>query len=494
MFEQGLFDYFITHHLPRSEVLNLLPFSVSIDAFWPELLRLRKERAIEVPQKGLNGQPLWFVMTDSLTASGDRVASMARRNIDRIGPGEDIMTDGLLDEAFFTSFVEGAPVSRLECRRFLKSGEDPSNAGEVLAQNNLSAIRHMADHRYEPFSEKSLLSVAQLLTSAMDAEAEDYRASDEHRIPGRAGAYSAVPPSSGIPGMMDDLFGFLNDYEMHPLLKAAIAHAYLLLVRPFDDGNERLARLFSYDILLRNGYSFFRQFSLSGMIAQDGILYYKAMDALQDIRSGGDITNFLEYYLGMLSRSVNGFDAYIVRKRREAEEEKNQASSSTPVQTTTLLINKKSDSRESEQEGKKAAQTAPKDSQKERAIMLERCNTPEMIVAFILKQQSVGLEIFDTKPYFSKLGLTEEIVLKALQEVHNDIAKRAIAMYRFLLKYPSRKFACSELAHSMSLLIGTTRRTCYILTTLNLIQATTGKVHGKQREMLCFYVEKELAA
>ena len=214
---------------------------------------------------------------------------MARRNIDRIEPGEDIITDGLMDEAFFTSFVEGAPVSRLECRRFLKSGEDPSNVGEVLAQNNLSAIKYMADHRYEPFSARRLLSLAQLLTNTMDAEAEDYRVSDGHRIPGRGSACSEVPPASDIPRMMDSLFGFLNEYEMHPLLKAAIAHAYILLVRPFDDGNERLARLLSYDILLRNGYSFFRQFALSGMIAQDGILYYKAMEALQDARSGGDM-------------------------------------------------------------------------------------------------------------------------------------------------------------------------------------------------------------
>lgn len=52
--------------------------------------------------------------------------------------------------------------------------------------------------------------------------------------------------------MIDSLCLFLNDYEMHPLLKAAIAQAYVLLVRPYDEGNERLARLLSYSILLVN--------------------------------------------------------------------------------------------------------------------------------------------------------------------------------------------------------------------------------------------------
>jgi len=311
MIEQSLFDYFTTHYLPRTEVLNRLPFSVAINDFWPELLRLRKTLSVQTPLTGLEKQQLWFVMTDSLMASGDRISSMARRDIDNIEPGEDVITDGLMDEAFFTSYVEGAPVSRLESRRFLKSGNDPSNVGELLMQNNLSAIRYVAEHRYEPFSGYMILSIARLLTSAMSAESENYRLSDEHLIPGRNGLFCDVPSAKDIPQMMDSLCSFLNDYEMHPLLKAAIAHAYILLVRPFDEGNERLARLISYILLLRNGYSFFRQFALSGMIAQDGMLYYKEMETIQDARGGGDMTCFLEYYLGMLSRSVTGFDAYI---------------------------------------------------------------------------------------------------------------------------------------------------------------------------------------
>jgi len=31
MIEQSLFDYFTTHHFPREEVLNRLPFSVVTD-------------------------------------------------------------------------------------------------------------------------------------------------------------------------------------------------------------------------------------------------------------------------------------------------------------------------------------------------------------------------------------------------------------------------------------------------------------------------------
>lgn len=490
MIEQGLFDYFITHHLPRGEVLNLLPFSVSIEAFWPELLRLRKARAAEVPLKGVNGQPLWFVMTDSLMASGDRVAGMARRNIDRIEPGEEIMTEGLLDEAFFTSFVEGAPISRLECRRFLKSGEDPSSVGELLAQNNLGAIRYMAEHRYEPFSKRGLLAVAQLLTNAMNVESEDYRVTDEHRIPGRGGVCNEVPPASEIPRMMDSLFGFLNDYELHPLLKAAAAHAYLLLVRPFDEGNERLARLVSYDILLRNGYSFFRQFALSGMIAQDGILYYKAMEALQDAKSGGDMTCFLEYYLGMLSRGVNGFDAYLTKKRAAEQEKGKETESANPANTAYRLTENK----KSAQHPSGSQMAIRYETDEERDKLMAKCHSPEMLISFVIRQQAANIKMFSTKPYFENLGMTESQVLCLLNKMNTDITKRALMMHSYFAGNPSRHYTCRELSDTLHLTIGTTRRTCYILATLNLIRAMPGKAHGNQREMLHFFYEEALAA
>jgi hypothetical protein len=43
-------------------------------------------------------------------------------------------------------------------------------------------------------------------------------------IPGHCRPGCEVPPSSDIPAMMDSLCAYLNACEMHPLVKAAIAH------------------------------------------------------------------------------------------------------------------------------------------------------------------------------------------------------------------------------------------------------------------------------
>ena len=511
MIDQGLFDYFTTRHYPRTEVLNRLPFSVSIEEFWPELLLLRKARAVQIPMTGLNGQPMWFVMTDSLMASGDRISSMARRDIDRIDPCEDIMTEGLMDEAFFTSFVEGAPVSRLECRRFLKSGEDPSGVGELLAQNNLCAIRYMAEHRYEPYSGSMLHTCVRLLTNAMDVEPDGYRISNDHLVPGRGERNVLVPPAAEIPRMIDSLCVFLNEREMHPLLKAAIAHAYILLVRPYDEGNERLARLISCSLLLGNGYSFFRQFALSGLITQDGILYYKAMDTVQDDRNGGDLTCFCEYYLGMLSRGVNGFDAFLTQKRA-AEEGKRRDVHQAPSGTSENTSSPPDENKEMNPGLVIAASAptclatldAPMSGLKKKRVsrlstvetegFLAECESPETLVLMIIKHHSSGLSVFDIKPINAKLKMTNEIILSTLSKIDTSISNRVLLMYRLLEENQGKKLTISEMAKVLQVSKETSRRACYILITLGLIQFIQGAFRNSGRSVNFFFCNGSKAA
>lgn len=493
MIEQSLFDYFTTHHFPREEVLNRLPFSVSMDEFWPQLLQLRKARAVELPLKGTQGQTLWFVLTDSLIASGDRIASMARRDIDRVDPCEDMMTEGLMDEAFFTSFVEGASLSRLECRRFLKSGEDPSGVGELLAQNNLSAIRQMTERRYEPYSSRMLLTLIRLLTNAMDGEVENYRMSNTHIIPGRTLVPSNLPPATEVPGMIDSLCLFLNDYEMHPLLKAAIAQAYVLLVRPYDEGNERLARLLSYSILLRKGYSFFRQFALSGMIAQDGMLYYQAMSGLQDNRNGGDLTCFLEYYLGMLSRGVNGFEAYLLQRRRNEFTKKEDPADNDAVTTAWPAENVQKAA--SPVISKIAlAHLSTTELSEQRNRIMAACGTPESLISFVIKWQAATLKIFDTSASISRLGLKHHDMLRTLQKMGTETTQNAVAIQSYLQENQKKTYSCTELANALQIANGTTRRLCYILASLNLIQFIEGIDGRTKRRMLCFSFDEALAS
>lgn len=114
---------------------------------------------------------------------------------------------------------------------------------------------------------------------------------------------------------------FLADTQVHPLIKSAAAQAWIMIVRPFPEGNERLARLLSSIILIRSGYSFFSEISLSSLIAKKSFEYFKAVANIIRTENNGDLTYFLDYYIQLLSSAVNT----LKERRRNKEEETHSA-------------------------------------------------------------------------------------------------------------------------------------------------------------------------
>ena len=94
----------------------------------------------------------------------------------------------------------------------------------------------------------------------------------------------------------------------------------MLVVRPFPEGNERLGRLLSMIVLLRAGYSFFSDVSLSALTARKGYGYYEAIANILREENGGDLTYFIEYYLELLARAVDERQLRMERKQEEFRE------------------------------------------------------------------------------------------------------------------------------------------------------------------------------
>ncbi|WP_218838269.1 Fic family protein, partial [Bacillus sp. FJAT-45350] len=114
-----------------------------------------------------------------------------------------------------------------------------------------------------------------------------------------------APDANYVQPMMDDLFTFIHSDEVfiNPLLKASIIHFYLVYIHPFYDGNGRVARAFSYMYLLKNGYDFYKFFSISTVVNQKKKKYYKAIKDTEDYES--DLTYFLLAYSKMTLLSMS---------------------------------------------------------------------------------------------------------------------------------------------------------------------------------------------
>lgn len=306
MDKQQLLVYFQDHYLSRQDVLYKLPLNISIDSFWQDLVNQRKARATMLPLYSATGQPYWFVTTDKMVKASERLCEEALQHEAFFDPYRiplsQALTSALSQEAYFTSYVEGADYPIQEVVDFLRRGGDPENAYEQSVLNNYQAGSYLLSALSIPFDEAF---VKELAATLLDGNGE-YRSTDAPSIPAMEGENYTVPPAHQLRERMTQYYAFLADTRVHPLIKAAVGQAYILTTRPFPEGNERLGRLISNAVLLRYGYDFFLDISISSYIARESFRYFKAMREIIRSENDGDLTYFVEYLLELLVRALDG--------------------------------------------------------------------------------------------------------------------------------------------------------------------------------------------
>jgi Fic family protein len=95
--------------------------------------------------------------------------------------------------------------------------------------------------------------------------------------------------------------GWFNSGEdaVDPVIKAAIAQLWFVIIHPFDDGNGRIARAISDQALARSEHCAQRFYSMSAQIVKERQAYYDILEATQ--KGCLDITSWLAWF--RLSRS-----------------------------------------------------------------------------------------------------------------------------------------------------------------------------------------------
>jgi len=155
---------------------------------------------------------------------------------------------------------------------------------------------------------------------------------------GRETVHFQAPDADRLQHEMDVFLAWLNSGEkMDPMLKAAIAHLWFVTIHPFDDGNGRIARAITDMMLARADDSNKRYYSMSTQIRAERKAYY---DILEDTQKGSlDITEWLEWFLACLNRSIAATDktlAAVMRKAKFWE----RATAQTINERQKLMLNK----------------------------------------------------------------------------------------------------------------------------------------------------------
>ena len=124
---------------------------------------------------------------------------------------------------------------------------------------------------------------------------------------GREKVHFTAPPANELPAQTA---AFLQWFNAAPagdaLIKAGLAHLWLVTLHPFDDGNGRVSRAVGDMALARAEAATDRFYSFSAQIQRERKHYYDQLEATQ--KGQLDVTPWLSWFLGCLLRAVQGAD------------------------------------------------------------------------------------------------------------------------------------------------------------------------------------------
>lgn len=229
-----------------------------------------------------------------------------------------LQLDKLINEALSTSAIEGEILQRSSVRssinKILKLGleDDYSYTRESDA---LIEVLVDAKTNCTPLDEKRLLQWHKALFPTGSSGLRDinigcYRTDNEDMqiVSGswnKEKIHYIAPSSSNITILMNQFFIWLNNDDTHSALhKAAIAHLYLVLIHPFDDGNGRIARVITDYILAKASLSNAKFYSISTTIYQRRKEYYEILDRVC-VHTNQDITVWMEWFMQLLEDSID---------------------------------------------------------------------------------------------------------------------------------------------------------------------------------------------
>ena len=111
----------------------------------------------------------------------------------------------------------------------------------------------------------------------------------------------------------------LAEGKIHPLFVIAIFTAVFLQLCPFENGNQKLARLLIILLMLKSGYSYAPYSTLDHLFSENANQYFKALEHTQSTLAAGkvDWDMWLDFFLKILCEQKNILQARIEKKRPE---------------------------------------------------------------------------------------------------------------------------------------------------------------------------------
>lgn len=229
-----------------------------------------------------------------------------------------------------TTALEGNPLSEAEVSEQMeildKNGTrgDPGKVSkEQLQIRNSGVAQTWSKSRFEPGSAPldvaDILKMHQMVTQ--DSDTKD-------NVPGRfrtfpvtvgapdIGGVHRGAPDSDLPRLMKEYVEFINSRRVqneHPVIKALLAHFFLVTIHPFGDGNGRVSRLVEAGILFQLGYNIHGFYGLSNYFYKNEKEYKTLLQKCREIQPF-DVTPFIQFGVVGFHSELQGINNFVKAK------------------------------------------------------------------------------------------------------------------------------------------------------------------------------------
>lgn len=209
--------------------------------------------------------------------------------------------EALIRTVHHGTHIEGNDLSKTEAERVLAGHKivgRERDIQEVLNYRNV--LKFIEDFQGKTLTEDMIKHLHAVISHRLLAEDQvgEYRKTQVVVKNAQTGEVTfRPPPAVEVPFLVADFLEWVNSVggdDIHPTIKAGIAHYELVRIHPFMDGNGRAARAVATLILFSEGYDIKRFFSLEEYYDREPLHYY---EALQNVgKDKGVLTNWLAYF------------------------------------------------------------------------------------------------------------------------------------------------------------------------------------------------------
>lgn len=237
---------------------------------------------------------------------------------------ERYLISSLMEEAIYSSQMEGAATTRKVAKDMLRRQISPKDKSQQMIVNNYQTIRFIVENKQTPLTPELVLHIHHLMTDKTLNDPNDagrLRMNNEVVVEdGITHEVVHTPPSfEELPTFLKELCKYFNETSarvfVHPIIRGIIIHFMVAYMHPFVDGNGRTARALFYWYMLKQGYWLTEYLSISRVIAMSKKSYEKAYQYVE--ADYNDLGYFIAYNLKVLEQSFKQLQNYIKKKQNE---------------------------------------------------------------------------------------------------------------------------------------------------------------------------------